>query len=75
MALVAVVGDFSAIWFIAVGWFLYEAASTSAVQEQFMSRIDGLAVADVMRRTDLAIDGQMSVDAALEMHGIRATSI
>ncbi|MDJ0664557.1 MAG: site-2 protease family protein [Acidimicrobiia bacterium] len=69
IALVAVLGNFTAIWFIAVGWFLYEAASTSAVQEQFMSRIEGLSVADVMRRTELAVDGDMSVGAALEMHG------
>ena len=69
IALVAILGDFSAIWFIAVGWFLYEAASTSAVQEQFMARIEGLSVAEVMRPTDTAVDGEMSVGAALEMHG------
>jgi len=69
IALVALFGDFSAIWFIAVGWFLYEAASTSAVQEQFISRIEGMTVADVMRRTDLAVAGHMSVGAAVELHG------
>jgi Zn-dependent protease/predicted transcriptional regulator len=69
VAVVAVFGDFSAIWFIAVGWFLYEAASTSAVQEQFMSRIEGMVVSDVMRRTDMAVAGDMSVSAAVEMHG------
>ena len=67
--LVAITGDFSALWFMAVGWFLYEAASTSAVQEQFLERIDGLTVGDVMRRTEMAIDGDSTVAAALELHG------
>jgi Zn-dependent protease len=62
-------GDIYALWFAAVGWFLYEAASTSAVQEEFVARIEGLTVGDVMRRTDLAIDGEATVAAALELHG------
>lgn len=69
VALVIALRDFSAIWFIAVGWFLFEAASVSAVQEAFAIRIDGLSVGDVMRRTDLAVDGDSSVAAALELHG------
>ena len=68
-ALVIVRGEISALWFMAVGWFLYEAASTSAVQEQFLFRIKDLTVGDVMRRTDLAVDGESSVAAALELHG------
>lgn len=68
-ALVFLVGDFSALWFMAVGWFLYEAASTSAVQERFLSRIEGLLVGDLMRRTESAIDGDATVAEALEMHG------
>ena len=67
--LVAITGDFSALWFMAVGWFLYEAASTSAVQEQFLERIDGLTVGDVMRRTEMAVDGDSTVASALELHG------
>lgn len=68
-ALVAITGDITALWFMAVGWFLYEAASTAAVQEQFLSRIKDLTVGDVMRRTDMAVDGDSSVAAALELHG------
>lgn len=63
------VGDFSAIWFIAVGWFLFGAASTSALQEAVGMRIKGLTVADVMRRTTMAIDGDTTVAAALALHG------
>jgi hypothetical protein len=69
VALVILVRDFAAIWFVAVGWFLFEAASVSAVQEAFAKRIDGLSVGDVMRRTDMAIDGDSTVAAALELHG------
>ena len=67
-ALVFMVGDLSALWFMAIGWFLYEAASTSAVQEQFASRIQDLVVGDVMRVTDMAVDGDSTVAAALELH-------
>ncbi len=67
-ALVFIVGDISALWFMAIGWFLYEAASTSAVQEQFLSRIQDLEVGDVMRRTDMAVNGDLTVTAALELH-------
>jgi Zn-dependent protease len=69
VALVLAVRDLSAVWFVAVGWFLFEAASVSAVQEAFAKRIDGLSVGDVMRRTDMAVDGNSTVDAALELHG------
>ncbi len=62
-------GDISAIWFIAVGWFLFEAASTSALQEAFARRIEGMTVADVMRRTEIAVDGSLTVAAALALHG------
>jgi Zn-dependent protease len=68
-ALMVFAGDLSAIWFVAVGWFLYEAASTSAIQERFMDRISGLSVGDVMRRTEMAVDGDQTVTAALELHG------
>ncbi len=67
-ALVFLMADFSALWFMAIGWFLYEAASTSAVQEQFLSRIEGLAVGDVMRHTDMGVDGKSTVADALELH-------
>mgnify|MGYP001812377079 CR=1 FL=1 len=69
VALVIAARDFSAVWFVAVGWFLFQAASVSAVQEAFAKRIDGLSVADVMRRTDMAVDGDSTVAAALELHG------
>lgn len=69
VALMLLSGDFSAVWFVAVGWFLFEAASTSAIQEQFIARISGTSIGDVMRRTEMAIDGNMTVAAALEMHG------
>jgi Zn-dependent protease len=68
-ALVFMRGDLTAIWFIAVGWFLYQAATTSALQERFFNRIGGLSVADVMRRTEIAVDGDSTVSEALEMHG------
>jgi len=61
--------DISAIWVMAIGWFIYEAATTSAVQEKFASRIEGLTVGDVMRRTEMAVDGESTVAAALELHG------
>lgn len=68
-ALVFLVGDFSALWFMAIGWFLYEAASTSALQERFFSRIEGVSVGDMMRRTEFAIEGDDTVAEALAMHG------
>lgn len=68
-ALVVAVRDLSAIWFVAVGWFLFQAASTSALQERFSKQMDGLTVGDVMRPTDLAVDGESTVLAVVELHG------
>ena len=68
-ALVLLVGDIASVWFIAVGWFLYEAASTSDLQERFLTTISRLTVGDVMRRTEMAIDGDSTVADALELHG------
>ncbi len=69
VAIVLLVSEISALWFVAVGWFLFEAASTSAVQEEFAARIEGLAVGDVMRSTGTAIAGELTVAAAVELHG------
>lgn len=69
IVLVVATREISAIWFVAVGWFLFEAAASSAVREAFVERIDGLTVADVMRRTEMSIDGDSTVAAALELHG------
>ncbi|MDJ0922946.1 MAG: site-2 protease family protein [Acidimicrobiia bacterium] len=68
-ALVVAVGDISALWLVAIGWFLFEAAATSGLQELFAKRIEGLTVGDVMRRTEMAIDGDSTVAEALELHG------
>ncbi|MCP4308323.1 MAG: hypothetical protein GY788_26275 [bacterium] len=69
IGLAFMIRDVFALWFAAVGWFLFEAASTAAVQEEFVARIEGVVVGDVMRRTDVAIEGEMTVAAALELHG------
>lgn len=68
-ALVVATRDISAIWFVAIGWFLYRAASMSAVQERFAKQMEGLTVGGVMRHTDLAVDGDSTVAQALELHG------
>jgi Zn-dependent protease/CBS domain-containing protein len=69
VALLFLVGDFSAIWLAAVGWFLYQAAATSALQEALTRRIEGMTIGDAMRRTDLAIDGAVTIAEALQLHG------
>lgn len=67
--LVVVTGEISAIWLVAIGWFLFEAAATSAIQEAFAKRVEGLTLADVMRPTELAINGDSTVAEALQIHG------
>lgn len=62
-------GSIAAIWFVAIGWFLYQAASTSELQEQLADRIAGMTVGDVMRSAPMAIAGDETVAAALELHG------
>ena len=69
VALVFGLRDIFALWFVAIGWFLFEAASTSALQEAFSIRIEGLTVAEVMRRTDMSIDGDATVTDAVDLHG------
>lgn len=69
LALMIGLREITALWLVAVGWFLFEAASASAIQEAFSNRIEGLTVADVMRRTDMSIDGDSTVAAAVALHG------
>jgi predicted transcriptional regulator len=61
--------DISGLWFLAIGWFLFQAATTSALQEAFASRIEGLTVADVMRGTDMSVNGDTTVADAVALHG------
>jgi Zn-dependent protease len=57
-------GDFSALWFALIGWFLAQAARSAQVQADFAGRIEHLLVGDVMDAEPVAIPEDLTLDRA-----------
>ena len=77
--LVAGRGDLVGIWLLAVGWFLYQAATASQVRERLIERTGESTMREVMRPLSEAADGTLTVAAMVERYGwdgrIRATPV
>ena len=69
VVLIVVRGDLAGIWLLAIGWFLYQAATSSQVRERLIERTGESTMRDVMRPLAESADGQLSVAAVLERHG------
>jgi len=59
------------IWMGIVGVFLGQAARSAVVQTEIASRIEGLAVSDVMDAEPVAVPHDLSVDRALDEYFLR----
>jgi len=57
------------VWLLAIGWFLYQAATGSQVREDVLERAHGLALADVMRPLSDSANGAMTITELLDLHG------
>jgi Zn-dependent protease/predicted transcriptional regulator len=69
IALVAWRGDLAGVWLLAIGWFLYQAATSSAVRERLVERTGDATIGDVMRRVTEAADGDSTVARVVELFG------
>ena len=57
------------LWAMAVGWFMYQAAMGAKARADFVARIGGARVGDVMRPLAAAVDGGMLVVEVVALHG------
>jgi hypothetical protein len=68
-AILFVRADLGGLWMVAVGWFLYRAASAVRAREELVGKLSGLEVGDVMRPVDVAVSGDLTIEELLEQHG------
>jgi Zn-dependent protease len=64
--------DLGGLWMVAIGWFVYRAATANRAREQLVGRLSGLTVADVMRPVDAAVSGDLTIQELLDMYGFGA---
>jgi len=60
---------FAGLWAMAVGWFMHQAAMGARARADFVARIGGARVGDVMRPVAAAVDGNMAVTEVVALHG------
>lgn len=60
--------NFSGIWLVVVGWFLFRAAATAGRRETLAERMSGLTASDVMRQAPDAVPGMMAVSDLVETY-------
>jgi Zn-dependent protease/predicted transcriptional regulator len=62
---------FGGVWLAFIGWFLWEAAGSSAAQVAVMQGLRGVRVSDVMSRQCPTVDSQLSLQSFTEDHLLR----
>jgi Zn-dependent protease/predicted transcriptional regulator len=60
---------FAGLWAMAVGWFMYQAAMGAKARADFVAKIGGVRVGDVMRPVAAAVDGDMAVTEVVALFG------
>lgn len=60
---------FGGLWAMAVGWFMYQAAQGAKARADFVAKIDGALVGDVMRPVSRAVDGDTTLAEVLSLYG------
>ena len=63
-------GNPDGIFWMVGGWFLMSSAVTAGRREELSAAFDGLSVADVMRRTIDAVDGNSTISDVLALYAI-----
>jgi len=61
-------GDFGGLWWIVLGWFLFQAAGAALVQLTVQEGLSGVVAAQVMTRTPLAVDGDLTLQEVFDRH-------
>jgi Zn-dependent protease/predicted transcriptional regulator len=69
IGLVAWRGDLAGVWLLAIGWFLHQAASSSAVRERLVERTGDATLRELMRPITEAADGDLTVARVIELFG------
>ncbi len=62
------------LWIALIGWFLVQAASASLYQAQASALLRGLRVREMMSRDCARVDGNVSVQAFVDLHLMRGQS-
>ncbi len=60
--------DFGGLWWIVLGWFLFQAAGSTLAQLTVKEGLSGVVAAQVMTRTPLAVDGNLTLQQVFDDH-------
>ena len=61
-------GDFGGLWWIVLGWFLFQAAGAALSQLTIKDGLSGVVAAQVMTRTPVAVDGGLTLQQVFDDH-------
>jgi len=65
LVVMVVGGQVAGLWYLAIGWFLYQAASSALVHMESSQSLRGATAGQVMSPTPIAVPAEMSVE---ELH-------
>lgn len=66
--------NFGGLWLAFIGWFLLDAARSSYMQSNIMSRLRGRRVADLMERNCARVEGYLSLRDFIDEHILHSTN-
>ena len=61
-------GEFGGLWWIVLGWFLFQAAGAALGQLTAAAGLSGVTAAQVMTRTPVAVDGHLTLQQVFDDH-------
>ena len=61
-------GNFGGLWWIVLGWFLFQAAGAALTQLTVQQGLTGVVAAQLMTRTPLAVDGNLTLQQVFDGH-------
>jgi Zn-dependent protease len=59
-------GDFGGLWWIVLGWFLFQAAGAALAQLTIKEGLDGVVAAQLMTHTPVAVDGDLTLQTVFD---------
>lgn len=62
-SVVLVSGELAGLWYAAIGWFLFSAATDARARARFQQRIRGLTVGEVMSSTPRIVSADLTLEA------------
>jgi len=61
-------GDFGGLWWIVLGWFLYQAAGAALVQLDIKQGLSGVVAAQLMTHTPIAVEADLTLQQVFDDH-------